>query len=110
MESKLTFEVGKVYRTRDGEKVQIILIRPTYMVGEISYTPILWDPNGSYLGTLTPTGVDLVAEWQEPARVQVFVYRHRADGRLFACERSTAMDERYWELRAKREIVEGEGL
>ena len=83
MESKLTFEVGKAYRCRDGKKATILLIQPTYMVGKIeerSTNPFLWRRGGGWLSEPIEHSCDLVDEWREPERVTVYVYRHVTTG------------------------------
>jgi hypothetical protein len=109
-DKQLTFEVGKHYKTRDGKKATVYLIRPTYMVGEIEgrEAPHSWNTGGSWGSEPIPYSNDLVDVWREPARVMVLMYRNTATGkvRTFSEHRPT----RDWELIAQRELVEGEGM
>ena len=76
MASELTFEVGKHYKCRDGKKATILLIQPTYMVGEIkerSANPFIWNRGGGWLAEPIEHSCDLVAEWREPESVTVYV-------------------------------------
>ena len=112
MESKLTFEVGKHYRTRDGKKATVYLIRPTYMVGEIegrTDNPYTWNRCGEWK-TGFPYSCDLVAEYREPARQTICMYRHRQTGEIWTIDRRVNAQPGPWELIGAAEIVEGEGL
>jgi hypothetical protein len=114
MESKLTFEVGKHYKTRDGKKATVYLIRPTYMVGEIEKqtgNPYTWDREGLWHASKFPYSCDLVAEWREPRRWKVAVYES-VDGTCQVCcfNDIGGLAEVDWRLAAQAEIVEGEGL
>jgi hypothetical protein len=113
MTEQLKFEVGKHYRTRDGKKATVLLIRPTYMVGEIKDrldSPYIWQPGGNWHLEAMPYSCDLVAEWREPARVMVRVYRNYVSGELMATDSGIQVNPDGWQLIAHREIVEGEGL
>ena len=110
----IKFEVDKHYRTRDGHKATILLIRPHYMVGEIEGidTPVIWLPGGGI--TLEPYAneLDLVAEWREPARLWVVLVRHRATGavRVFEQKDLSVSWHELYEVLGTFELVEGEGL
>ena len=110
MTEQLKFEVGKCYRTRNGRKVTIWLVRPGYVIGELegSHGPTAWTLGGGYFTKPIEHELDLVAEWREPARVTARLYRNTASGavKVFAHHRPSSD----WELIGKGEIVEGEGL
>ena len=118
MIEQLKFEVGKCYRTRDGKKATVLLIREKYMVGEIkalSDNPYIWNIGGGWHPEAVPYSCDLVAEWREPARVTVGLMRRTANDELGLIEidSETYLEwkrENGWELIARHEIVEGEGL
>ena len=114
MASELTFEVGKCYRTRDGKKATILLIRPTYMVGEIEGrddNPYSWRLDGKWIaGHCMPYSCDLVEEWREPARQTMCMYRHRHTGEIWVVDKRVNAHPGPWELIAEHEIVEGEGM
>ena len=109
--TQLVFEVGRHYRTRDGRKASVLLIRETYMTGEIedyNHNPITWNRGGGWFSEPVPSDVDLVAEWRDPVRVTVLLCRNTATGRVRAfSEHRPAYN---WELIAQRELVEGEGM
>jgi hypothetical protein len=111
MTEQLKFEVGKCYRTRCGKKATVLLIRPTYIVGEIegmeSENPWHWNVCGGWHPEAVPVAWDLVSEWREPARVMARVFRHRISGNVEIWRVAPNPD---WQLIAQREIVEGEGL
>ena len=69
MTEQLKFEAGKHYQTQDGHKATVLLIRPTYMVGEIeeegSENPWVWNVGGRWHSHRT-SDFDLVGEWREP--------------------------------------------
>ena len=112
MESKLTFEVGNHYWTRDKHKATIWLIRPTYMVGEIDGreddNPFRWDLGGWWHPDRVPYSCDLVAEWREPRKVMAYAYRNTLTGSVIVHTLPCLGCD--WELIAQREIVEGEGM
>lgn len=113
MTEQLKFEVGKHYRTRDGRKATLLLVRPNYMVGEVEGCPVApttWFSSGRIYAFPTDDELDLVAEWREPKRITVYWYR--GVGRYSALEEISAKtrDQDCWQLIAKRQIVEGEGL
>ena len=113
MTEQLKFEVGKSYMTRDKRKATIDLIKPRYMVGEIEIAvqnPTVWNSSGGFYSEPIPCDLDLVAEWREPARVTVKLYRSSRDGSIASFTKSYPTSETYWQLIAQREIVEGEGL
>lgn len=113
MMTAIKFEVDKHYKTRDGRKATILLIRPTYMVGEIDGidTPVIWLPGGGI--TLEPYAneLDLVAEWREPVRVRVTLVRHRVGGsvRVFESSELSGSWSEVYEVLDTFELVEGEG-
>jgi hypothetical protein len=117
MESKLTFEVGKHYKTRHGKKATVYLIRPTYMVGEIegrNDNPYTWTLAGYWSsGHGAPFSPDLVAEWREPVQMRVIMARHRVSGavRIFcAGELPDSWAKEVYEILDTFNLVEGEGM
>ena len=111
--SKLTFEVGKSYQTRNMQKATILLIQPTYMVGEIegrADNPYSWKRNGYQDRPTAPSGYDLLAEWREPVRMTAWLCRHRTLHHYRIFDETLTRDRDEWELRGVGEIVEGEGV
>ena len=117
--SNLKFEVGKHYRTRDGHKAMVLLIRPYYMVGEVDVGevdgyagPFIWMLDGGSYSEAIPCNSDLVAEWREPARLWVMLVRHRATGavRVFEQKDLSVSWHELYEVLGRFELVEGEGL
>ena len=105
--NELTFEVGRHYRTRDGEKMVVMLIRERYMVCEDNDGRcFVYTPDGMYFAL--KTSFDLVAEWREPERVVTKMYRHSATGVVRV--HSEFLPDCGWELIAQHELVEGEGM
>ena len=82
--SKLTFEVGNFYVTRDGRRVLILLIRQGYMVGEIDgeNKPMSWCRSGMWSIGGIGHQLDLLAEWVPPKKWVVRVYIN-TDGHEF---------------------------
>ena len=109
----LQFEVGKCYRTRDGHKATVMLIRPGYMIGEVQGIdgPIRWWPSGRIRPGHEGT-IDLVAEWQDQVRVRVTMARHRVSGyvRVFKSdELPIPWIKEFYDILDTFELVEGEG-
>ena len=109
----IKFEVGKHYRTRDGHKATVLLIRPYYMVGEVDghAGPFIWTQDGGHSRAAIPCNSDLVAERREPARLWVKLVRHRATGAVRAFEPKDLLGSwrEVYEVLDTFELVEGEG-
>ena len=109
----MKFEVDKHYKTRDGRKATVLLIRPTYMVCEIECQrhPVITTKGGSIYSEPMEHEWDLVAEWREPVRVRVTLVRHRVGGsvRVFESSELSGSWSEVYEVLDTFELVEGEG-
>ena len=110
----IKFEVDKHYKTRDGRKATVLLIRPHYMVGEVEghAGPFIWTQDGGHSRAAIPCNSNLVAERREPARLWVMLVRHRATGavRVFEQKDLSVSWHELYEVLGRFELVEGEGL
>ena len=109
--SELTFEVGRHYRTRGGSKATVLLIRKTYMMGEIEDSdcnPYTWNRGGGWHSEPVPSDVDLVAEWHDLIRVKATLWRHKTENWLLVSSCPQYSGE--WQAIGHGEIVEGEGM
>ena len=125
--NNLKFEVGKCYRTRDGRKATVLLIRPGYtvllirpgyMTGEIegfdaTRGPFVWTTGGSFYRETIPSDLDLVAEWREPVRLRVVLTEKRMGNakrlQVFREDEFEASGPGMYEVIDTFELVEGEG-
>jgi hypothetical protein len=83
----MKFEVGKHYRTRNGERVRCIAID-----GHVKYPIIVLKPNVGWtrqltdIGRLTDdfeSGWDVVSEWSEPLDLEMWVVLESDGSKIF---------------------------
>ena len=110
------FEVGKYYQAANGAKTLCV---HRFACGDLLFASekpsTAWRTiaDGRYtLWDGTSVTQYQMGEWREPAKALVEVYRHRRENRFQAREinsmwNPTPID---WELIARKEITEGEGL
>lgn len=109
MSNKLTFEEGKHYRTRDGQKMLLVCIRQGYMVCETPEGKCrVYTRDGMYLPT--PGCLDLVAEWREPRKWNVLIWQTLDGTASTVSFENVEYEGAEWELAAKGELVEGQGM
>ena len=110
----MNFEVGKYYRTHKGTPALCVHKHEDGAILFASERPTgTWRTNfdGQYWNE-EGQRFQMGGEWKEPAKVMVEVYRQRKSGWIL----SKAPDEAalgpcdQWELIARKEITEGEGL
>lgn len=67
----MEIEVGKIYRTRDGEKAWVLETSSTGFSGVIrtqrgEYIPSEWWKSGGKMLKSTPLGHEIVGDWSDP--------------------------------------------
>lgn len=110
----MNIEVGKLYKTRDGRKVEIISCKGRYvsphgikypLIGYVGTDDIMQYWQG--VGAASMTHIDLVAEWSEPVTVTrdlIWLHRNHNNETPFAiiCNVGQQYDKStYKELRRK---------
>jgi hypothetical protein len=113
----MIWELHSYYKMRDGKKAVLVWI---FQNGDLLFVregdewQVRLNSEGNYCpqnDSWAPSSLDIVSEWREPARVTVEVYRHKGGDRLqIWCEGRGPTSGIAWELIARREIVEGEGM
>lgn len=65
----MKLEIGKPYKTRDGQKVEKVerdvFVRTYPWSGLVGNEVLAWDDGGFYIGPGHPDPLDLVSEWTE---------------------------------------------
>ncbi len=75
----MTYEVGKVYKTRDGRKAQIFMLDNGngMMLGCVhtceTWSPCMWRSEGDCLADEI-TRSDLMSEWHDPVKYSVEIW------------------------------------
>lgn len=112
----LKLEAGKYYRKRDGQKVYVAAVGCPFAEAELTQA-LGWCEDGSDLGwaidgRFYPDGqatkYDIIAEWRDPVKVMVYVFKHPS-GSVIASHSPDYCDA-HWTIIAQREITEGEGM
>ena len=115
----MNWKLGNYYRTRSGDKVKLVWIFRngdllTMREKDEQYVRLF--PDGYYYpdgGSRPPTSSNLVAEWREPARVMVRMFRSPHSGRVRVWDEislSGIPETKDLEEIARKEIIEGEGM
>ena len=108
------FEVGKYYQAANGAKVLCV---HRFECGSLLFASehpsISWMTNhDGYFEDSEGRGYSIGGEWREPAKVMVELYRHNTSNCILSktpYEASLGPRDA-WELIARAEITEGEGL
>ena len=72
----MKFEIGKMYKIRDGRKAQIFMLNngTGSMFGAIDtesyWTPCAWLTSGCFKDSKTENLSDIVSEWSEPKKMK----------------------------------------
>jgi len=114
----MNWTIGNYYKMRDGKKAVLVWIFQNgdlLFVREGDERQTRVNPDGHYYpqnDAWAPSSLDIISEWRDPLRVMVEVYRHKKGGWILSkVPDETALGPRdHWELIARREIVEGEGM
>jgi hypothetical protein len=112
----MEWTIGNYYRTHDGTKVVLIWIGKhdhLLFVRPDTDSTFCVAATGKFYNDERSHPLDIVSEWREPAAVTVEVYRDKGGAlQLFPAGLLTkgVMDQWGFELFARREIVEGEGM
>ena len=113
----MNWTIGNYYKMRDGKKAVLVWIFQNgdlLFVREGDERQTRLNPGGKYYpdnDSWAPSSLDIVSQWREPARVMVGVYQHTREGRLKVwIEGMGPHCDSDWQLIARKEIVEGEGM
>jgi hypothetical protein len=114
----MIWELHSYYKMRDGEKAVLVWIFQNgvlLFVREGDEQQVRLNSEGNYYAqndSWAPSSLDIVSEWRDPARMTVEVYRHKYTGHMqcWAADTMQPSWDEHWELIARREIVEGEGM
>jgi hypothetical protein len=114
----MTWKLHSYYKMRDGKKAALVWV---FQNGDLLFVregdewQVRLNSEGNYCPQndfWEPSSLDIVSEWREPLRVTVEVYRHKRDDRLECWIEGFAMNHvaGLWDLIARKEIIEGEGM
>ena len=115
MATKLTFERGKFYRTRDGSKAECLFVfgddRGLFILNETGQYWVVHCRGNVFYDV--KSDLDITGEWRDPAKVQVGMYRHKITGQVRVWDEIAKAGWRsspdYWELVEIWMLTEGEG-
>ena len=115
MATKMTFERGKFYRTRDGRKAECVFAfgdgRGLFIFDETGHYWMTYPRGNVFCGV--QSDLDITGPWRDPAKMQVGMWRHSTTGQVRVWDEiamvggRTAMD--CWELVETWTLTEGNG-